>query len=77
MIGRRSRCYISSFVEIDPPVPEKKIIEGFLPYMGMGAILDHVTIIMFTDFHFPVPTTYIVIVSENPLFSRFPIEMPM
>ena len=25
-----------SFVEIGPPVREKKIFEGFLPYMGMG-----------------------------------------
>ena len=28
-----------SFVEISPPVLEKKIFEGFLPYMGMAAIL--------------------------------------
>ena len=28
-----------SFVEIDPLVLEKKIFEGFLPYMGMAAIL--------------------------------------
>ena len=28
-----------SFIEIGPPVPEKKIFEGFLPYMGMAAIL--------------------------------------
>ena len=28
-----------SFVEIGPPVLEKKIFEGFLPYMGMVAIL--------------------------------------
>ena len=28
-----------SFVEIDPPVLEKKIFEGFLPYVGMAAIL--------------------------------------
>ena len=27
------------FVEIGPPVPEKKIFEGFLPYMGVVAIL--------------------------------------
>ena len=27
------------FIEIGPPVPEKKIFEGFLPYMGMVAIL--------------------------------------
>ena len=28
-----------SFVEIGPTVLEKKIFEGFLPYMGMVAIL--------------------------------------
>ena len=28
-----------SFVEIGPLVLEKKIFEGFLPYMGMAAIL--------------------------------------
>ena len=39
MKGWRPRCYISSFVEIGPPVPEKKIFERFLPYMGMAAIL--------------------------------------
>ena len=32
-------CYIPSFVEIDLLVPVKKIFEGFLPYMGMAAIL--------------------------------------
>ena len=26
-------------IEISPPVLEKKIFEGFLPYMGMAAIL--------------------------------------
>ena len=26
---------IPSFVEIGPPVPEKKIFEWFLPYMGV------------------------------------------
>ena len=26
-------------MEISQPVPEKKIFEGFLPYMGMAAIL--------------------------------------
>ena len=30
---------MSSFVEIGPLVLEKKIFEGFLPYMGMAAIL--------------------------------------
>ena len=27
------------FMEIGLPVPEKKIFEGFLPYMGVAAIL--------------------------------------
>ena len=26
-------------METSPPVPEKKIFEGFLPYMGIAAIL--------------------------------------
>ena len=38
MLGRSPRCYILSFVKINPPVLEK-IFEGFLPYMGMAAIL--------------------------------------
>ena len=29
----------TKFVKISPPVLEKKIFEGFLPYMGMAAIL--------------------------------------
>ena len=39
MMGWSPQCYIPSFVEISQPVPEKKIFEGFLPYMGMAAIL--------------------------------------
>ena len=39
MMGLSPRCYIPSFVEIGPPVPEKKILKGFLPYVGMAAIL--------------------------------------
>ena len=39
MMDWSPRCYISSFVEIGLPVPEKKIFEGFLPYMRMVAIL--------------------------------------
>ena len=38
MMGRSPRCFIPSFVNIGPPVLEK-IFEGFLPYMGMAAIL--------------------------------------
>ena len=29
----------TKFVEIGPPVPEKKIFEGFLPHRGVAAIL--------------------------------------
>ena len=39
MIGWSPRCYIPSFVEIGLPVPEKKIFKGFLPYVGMAAIM--------------------------------------
>ena len=39
MMGRSSQCYIPSFVEIGPSVSEKKNFEGFLPYMGIAAIL--------------------------------------
>ena len=38
MMGWSPQCYIPSFVEIIPPVPEK-YFEGFLPYMGVAAIL--------------------------------------
>ena len=51
MMGRKPKYYIPSFVEIDPPIPEKKIFEGFLRYKGMAAILCHVTstiLIIFT-----------------------------
>ena len=30
---------LHTFVEISPMVPEKKIFEGFLPHMGVVAIL--------------------------------------
>ena len=39
MMGWSPQCYIPSFVEIGLPVSEKKIFEGFLPYMGVVAIL--------------------------------------
>ena len=39
MMGWSPRCYILSFVKISPPILEKKIFEGFLPYMGVAAIL--------------------------------------
>ena len=39
MMGWRPRGFIPSFVEIGLPVPEKNIFKGFLPYVGMAAIL--------------------------------------
>ena len=39
-------------MEIGLPVPEK-IFKGFLPYMGMAAIL-----VMSSDFHFLVPESF-------------------
>ena len=41
-----------SFFEIDPPVLEKKIFEGFLPYMGIGH-LGHVTWIIYIHIDYP------------------------
>ena len=38
-MGWSPQYYIPSFVEIGPLVPEKKIFEGFLPYMDVAAIL--------------------------------------
>ena len=32
-------CFTPSFIKINLLVSQKKIIEGFLPYMGMVAIL--------------------------------------
>ena len=37
-MGWNPQCYIPGFLEIGPLVPEKKIFEGFLPYMGVVAI---------------------------------------
>ena len=39
MMGSSPQCYIPSLVKIGQPVLEKKIFEGFLPYMGVVAIL--------------------------------------
>ena len=54
MMGSSPRCYIPSFVEISPPIPEMKIFEGFLPYMGMVATSGHVTSIILMNFYFHV-----------------------
>ena len=58
MMGWRPQCYIPSFVEIGLPVPEKKIFEEFLPYMGRGGHFVHVTSIMSSDFRFLVPESF-------------------
>ena len=39
MMDRSPQCDIPSYKEIGPLVPEKKIFEGFLPYMGLVTIL--------------------------------------
>ena len=39
IMGRSPRCYTPCFLEIDPSVPVKRLFEGFVPYMGMAAIL--------------------------------------
>ena len=57
MMGWSPQCYIPSFLEISPPVPEKKIFEGFLPYRR-GGHLGHVTSIISLDFHFLVPESF-------------------
>ena len=54
MMGRSNRCYIPSFMEIGPPVPEKKFLRLFNIY-GRGGHLGHVTSIMSINFHFLVP----------------------
>ena len=38
-MGWSPQCYIPSYVEFRPPVPEKYIFDWFLPYRGMAAIL--------------------------------------
>ena len=58
MMGRSTRCYIPSFVEIDLPVPEMKIFEGVFTIYGRGGHLDHVTSIMSSDFHFLIPESF-------------------
>ena len=57
MMGRSSQCYIPSFMEIGPPVPEK-ILKGFTIY-GHGGHLGHVTSIMSSIFHFLVPEAFV------------------
>ena len=48
-MGWRPGCYIPSFVEIGPPLPEKKILKGSTIY-GRGGHLGQMTSIMSSDF---------------------------
>ena len=57
MIGWSPGCYIPSFVEIGPPVPEK-IFDFFLFIYGRGGHLGNVTSIISSDFHFLVPESF-------------------
>ena len=50
--------YIPSFVEIGPPVTEKKIFDRFSTIYGRGGHLGHVTSIMSPDFYFLVPESF-------------------
>ena len=69
MMGSSPRCYIPSFVEISPPIPEMKIFEGVLPYMGMVAIIGHVTSIILMNFITMYIKAYIqTLVSEKSMF---------
>ena len=58
MMGLSPRCYISSFVEIGLPVPEKKIFRRAFTIYGCGGHLGHVTSIMSSYFHFLVPESF-------------------
>ena len=46
MMGWSPQCFMPSFVEIGPPVLEKKIFEGFFTIYGHGGQIGHVTSIM-------------------------------
>ena len=58
MMDWSPKCYIPSFVEIDLPVPEKKISEGVFTIYWRGGNLGHLTSIMSSDFHFLVPKSF-------------------
>ena len=45
-VGQSPQCYIPSFIEIGPPVPEKKIFKVFTIY-GHGGHLGHVILTIY------------------------------
>ena len=56
MMGKSPECYIINFIEISPLVPEKKIMEAILAYLG--GHLGHVTSIIFINFHFLITESF-------------------
>ena len=57
MIDPSLKCYIPSFVETAPLVPEK--IFEFFPYRGRGGHLDHVAIVPPThEFDYDWPSSF-------------------
>ena len=60
-----------SFVEIGPLVLEKKIFEGFLPYMGMAAILEEMMFEYYGTFFYNVQVYCPGVGADEPLGSIF------
>ena len=58
MMDLSPRCYIPSFMKIGLQVLEKKIFEGFLPYMSMAAILVMRPGSFLKNFHLLVPESF-------------------
>ena len=44
----------TKFLEISPPVPEKKIFKGYFTIYGHGGHLGHMTSIISTNFYFHI-----------------------
>ena len=55
MNGLSPQSFIPSHKVIGPLGLEKKIFEGLLPYMGVAAILGHVTQTPQTNVRSPIP----------------------
>ena len=64
MVGLSPQCYIPSFVENGPPVPEK-IFEGFLTIYGRGSHLGHETASCYQIFNSLYLKAFIQILVQN------------
>ena len=74
-MGRSPQCYIPSFVEIDLLVPVKKNFDGFVPYMGIAAILvmwpasyQQIFISMYLEAYIQNLVKNALVVSEKSMF---------